>query len=81
MLDTPQITQTAAQLTPSSAHHSAGGDTESHGSRCQRADGHRSRPRHRPRRRMVHHHLRMDPAIFDFEIGVPSRRPLLPRAA
>ena len=82
MLDTPQITQAAAQLTaiirltiPREEIRKVMGPGISELMATVAAQG------IAPAGPWFTHHLRIDPAIFDFEIGVPSRRPLPRRAA
>ena len=77
MLDTPQITQTAAQLTaiirltiPREKIRKVMGPGISELMATVAAQG------IAPAGPWFTHHLRMDPAIFDFEIGVPVTAPV-----
>ena len=77
MLDTPQITQTAAQLTaiirltiPREEIRKVMGPGISELMATVAAQG------ISPTGPWFTHHLRMDPAIFDFEIGVPVTAPV-----
>jgi effector-binding domain-containing protein len=77
MLDTPQITQTAAQLTaiirltiPREEIRKVMGPGISELMATVAAQG------IAPAGPWFTHHLRMDPAIFDFEIGVPVTAPV-----